>query len=101
MSYLGSDLRYKKTITDVIRDAINFTFSIVPKDIPLNSDYGVVVPSTVNVANFCEEYKANITNALNKLGYGITVEDVSIDGKILKVKLSYNKGEVDTWELSL
>ena len=101
MSYLGRNGRYITNRKEAIRDALDFTFSIVPKDIPLNEEYGITIPSTVDVNEFCIEYKNNANKALSALGYGVTVEDVTISGKLLKVKVKYSQDESETWELTI
>lgn len=100
MSYLGSDLKFKTTYEDIINDALNFTFSIVPKDVPLNTDYGVEVPSSVTTKDFCSAYKSNLETALSKLPFNLKVSDVVIEGRLLKVTLIHDNNS-EVWNLTI
>lgn len=100
-SYLGKDLKFKYDPLSKTRSSIEFILSIVPRDIPLNTVIGVEIPDDTLVSDFCESYKSNLIEAINSIGLDIEVEEVSLNGKLLQVKLKYSSGTIEMWSLSI
>lgn len=101
MNYLGNDMKFKRTTTDAIRSSLNFLFAITPRDIPLNDIYGVVVPTDIKVEDFCRNYKENLTTMVKNCNLGVTIGNVWIEGRLLKIDITYNDNSMETWDLTV